>query len=44
MGLESGGSTTYGCPRIHAVLVAEGERVSRKPVVRLTRKLDTRRA
>ena len=30
---------TYGCPRIHAALLAEGYRVSRKRVARLMRKL-----
>ena len=35
--IESGG--IYGCPRIHAVLLAEGERVSRKRVARLMREL-----
>ena len=35
--IESG--ETYGCPRIHAALLAEGERVSRKRVARLMREL-----
>ena len=35
--IESGG--IYGCPRIHAALLAEGERVSRKRVARLMREL-----
>ena len=35
--IESGG--IYGCPRIRAVLLAEGERVSRKRVARLMREL-----
>ena len=35
--IESGG--IYGCPRIHATLLAEGERVSRKRVARLMREL-----
>ena len=35
--IESGG--IYGCPRIHAALLAEGERVGRKRVTRLMREL-----
>lgn len=35
--IESGG--IYGCPRIHAALLAEGERVSHKRVARLMREL-----
>ena len=35
--IESG--ETYGCPRIHAALLAEGHRVSRKRVARLMREL-----
>ena len=35
--IESGG--IYGCPRIHAALLAGGERVSRKRVARLMREL-----
>ena len=35
--IESSG--IYGCPRIHAALLAEGERVSRKRVARLMREL-----
>ena len=35
--IESGG--IYGCPRIHAALLAGGERVGRKRVARLMRKL-----
>ena len=31
---------TYGCPRIHAALLAGGERVSRKRVARLMKELD----
>ncbi len=35
-----GSRGTYGCPRIHAALLAEGVRVSRKRVARLMRELD----
>ena len=35
--IESG--ETYGCPRIHAALLAEAHRVSRKRVARLMREL-----
>ena len=35
--IESGG--IYGCPQIHAALLAEGERVGRKRVTRLMREL-----
>ncbi len=38
--VESGG--TYGAPRIHVALQAEGERVARKRVARLMRELEIR--
>ena len=42
MEIRTGSRETYGRPRIHAALKAEGERVSRKRVARLMRELDIR--
>ena len=39
MAIWSDSGEIYGCPRIHAVLLAQGERVGRKRVARLMREL-----